>query len=213
MIKPLLCVSIVLAVLSGCSSTASDVRRVVSQTDLRSAQGVTIALQAEGLQRTFQDSSEIFTLRSSSREVETLATGVIEYMGFQLSSTSQAAYILRLKQVSPDGGACNDLADSAELDISYSLSLLTFGVFPTTQVHCILAVVELYANFGTEPELMGEFFSDAGSVEIYGGARNIQNYQGLVRKEDEIKGIEQSLGSVLAEIIDEGAFTVYKRAF
>ena len=61
-------------------------------------------------------------------------------------------------------------------------------------------------NFGGEKELMGEFESNTGSVELVAGVNDLKVYQRAVKPEDERLGLEASIGGLLSELIEEGAF-------
>lgn len=192
--------------LSGCSTTGSDVRQMSTITDLSSAAGVLVAVTGEQIQISSQDGGRLYKLHSRPAEVLESARVVAEHYGFVVVDVARADYVFNVKSAVPDGGACMGGVDAAELNVSYTLSLLTLGAFPATAVHCMVVVIELYSRINGEQELMGEFMSNSGSVEVMAGANDLRNYQRTVDASDEKRALEESIGSLYSEIINEDAF-------
>ena len=205
--RPSVLICIVVALfLGGCSTTGSDVRLVSTKTDLSTARGVLVAITGEQIQISLQDSSRLYKLHSSSAEVLDLARTIAIHYGFELVDVAAADYVFNVTSAVPDGGACMEGVDSAELDVSYTLSLLTLGAFPATAVHCLVVTMELYSVRDGEQDLMGEFISNAGSVEVVSGVKNLRNYRRLVDARDEKRALEVSIGTLYSEVISEDAF-------
>lgn len=197
----------VIAMISACSTTQSDVRRVSIATDRSSAIDTLLAVTGQNIRTSFQDSSALHTLHSDADTVLAIARIVARHYGFTLVAESEAEYVLDIKSAVPDGGACVDGVESAELNASYTLSLLTLGSFPATAVHCLVVNAELYDKRSRDERmLMGAFESNAGSVELVAGINDLKVYQRTVKPDDERRGLEASFGALLSELIDEGAF-------
>lgn len=195
-----------LTCLPGCSTTQSDVRQVAIATDRSSAENTRLAVVGPNMTVSFQDSGSLHTLHSRADTVLAIGRIVARHYGFLIVSESEADFVLEVRKAFPDGGACISGVESAELDASYTLSLLTLGAFPATAVHCLVVQAALYAREGGEKELMGEFESNAGSVELVAGINDLKVYQRTVKAEDERRGLEASFGGLLSELIEEGAF-------
>lgn len=189
--------------LVACSSTGSNIRQFHAGDRV---EGVTLSIGVAGLSTSFQGSSRILTLHHSAAEVLAIAESVAALYGFRVMPAEQADFLIELHQVIPDGGDCVSTADAAELGISYSISLLTFGAFPATAVHCMVVEATLSANDPEEPFVMGDFVSNAGEIEVYAGINDLDNYQGTVKPNDEARSLEVSIAAMLSEMIREGAF-------
>ena len=196
-------VALSIVLCASCSSTNSNVRVQAEQV---SVSGVSIAIIGDVIQTSSQGNGRIFTLHHSAQEILAIARNVAALYGFVVVDPVSADYIIDFNQAVSDGGACIEGTDSVELDLSYSISVLTFGAFPATGVHCMVVTAELSANFSDEPQLMGEFVSNKGIVEVYAGANEIVNYKRTVQRKDEARGLEFSIGALLTEMINEGAF-------
>lgn len=202
------CLLAMLAVLSlsACSTSKSSVRELAERTETSSAEGVKLAFLVDGLQTSSQEGGGLYTLHSSRQAVNVLAERLGRFYGFEVVEPEQAEFILELKQTVPDGGACSEGVEAAEVNASYTLSLLTLGAFPATKFFCLLVVADLYEVRDGERIEMGEFFSNEGVVEAYGSINALKSYQLSVEAQDEVKGLETSLGALISEVIQEGAF-------
>jgi len=192
--------------MASCSTTTSDVRQLAVGKGLESAKGVLLAIEGDSIQTSSQGDSRILSLHSSGQEILDIARNVARLYGFNVVNIAQANYVIDISSAVPDGGACIQGAESAELGLSYSLSLITFGAFPATGVHCLVVEAGLYSYLAEEKTLMAEFVSDVGQVEVFAGSNEIDNYRRVVKPGDELRGIEASIGGLLSEIIREGAF-------
>lgn len=192
--------------LSACSTSKSSVRELAERTETLSAQGVKLAFLVDRLQTSSQEGGGLYTLHSSRQAVKFLAGRLGRFYGFEVVEPGQAEFILELKQTVPDGGACSEGVEAAEVSASYTLSLLTLGAFPATKFFCLLVVADLYEVRDGERIEMGEFFSNEGVVEAYGSINALKSYQLSVDAQNEVKGLETSLGALMSEVIQEGAF-------
>jgi len=193
--------------LSACSTTQSDVRIVSQSADLGAAKGVPLSVVGKGMQTSYQDSGRLYTLHTNREDIIAISRVVARHYGFKLVPPEKARYEIEISSAVPDGGACMSGVDSAEINVSYSLSLLTLGAFPATAVHCLVVEVALYKMLDQgERELMAEFSDNSGQVEAIAGVNDLKSYQRTVKAEDERRGLEVSFGQLLKTMIDEGAF-------
>lgn len=199
----------VLLFLAACSASQSNVRQSAESTDRSSANGVKLAIDVSQLQTSSQEGGGLFTLHASRAEVRAIAERIAGFYGFEPVPEAQASFKLDIKRAVPDGGACTEGVEAAEVNVSYTLSLLTLGAFPATKFYCMLIVVDLYDTRNGQIFEMGEFFSNRGLVEAYAGVNTLKSYRRSVDRAEEIKGLESSFGEIMSEIIDEGAFVAY----
>jgi len=106
----------------------------------------------------------------------------------------------------PDGGLCLEGLASAAKNLSYTGSILTFGIAPASTEHCLIVRAELYQYQDNQRVLVGEFSSNLGRVGLYAGANEIDNYQLNVDKRDEVRSLEVSFGGLLNTMLAEGVF-------
>ncbi|MFT7185589.1 MAG: hypothetical protein ACI84K_000969 [Pseudohongiellaceae bacterium] len=208
-------------VLAACSSTTSDVRQIIDTVDRSSIQGVQLMIGGEGIQLTSQTSSSIFTLHQNAEEVRRLAGLVAQRYGFTvLEENGRSAlegavpentgFYMNILSAMPDGGECLEGLAAAAKNLSYTGSVLTFGVAPASAEHCLVVKAELYQYLDNQRVLVGEFSSNLGRVEVYAGANEIDNYQLNADKRDEVRSLEVSFGGLLNTMLIEDAF-VQKR--
>lgn len=187
----------------GCSATQSDVRQQKAE---QLPKNVKMAILGGGLTTSSQEGGKLYILHHSPLQVLAIAKEVALLYGFELVDEQDAEYLIELNKATPDGGACVSGLEAAEFNVSYSLSLLTLGAFPATNVHCVVIEAGLFKQANPERELMAEFLSNAGEIEVYAGVNDLKSYQRTVKPEDEAKALELSLGALYAEMIREGAF-------
>jgi hypothetical protein len=219
-------------VLSACSTTKSDVHEIIEAVDRSSIQGVQLVVDGNDIQLTSQTVGSIFTLHQNSQEVRRLAELVAQRYGFKvveekvrselggavaLDGTGEqnentemrdenTGFYLNLLIAMPDGGACLEGLSTAAKNLSYTASVITFGVTPASTEHCLVVVAELYEYQDNQRVLVGEFSSNLGRVDLYAGANEIDNYQLNVDKKDEIRSLEVSFAGLLNSMLAEDAF-------
>ena len=120
-------------------------------------------------------------------------------------SVTQGFY-MNILAAMPDGGACLEGLSTAAKNLSYTGSVLTFGVAPASAEHCLIVKAELYQYQDGLRVLVGEFSSNLGRVGLYAGANEIDNYKLNVDKADEVRSLEVSFGGLLNTMLSEGAF-------
>ena len=215
--------------LSGCSTTTSDVHQVMASIDRSAIQGVSLAIETIKVQRTSQTSGHIFTLHHTAEEIKHIAQLVAQRYGFSVvknvdnsineesshhkntnempeDSHVKAGYYINVLNAMPDGGACLEGLAATAKNISYTSSVLTFGVAPASVEHCLIVTAELYQYQDGQPVSIGLFSSDLGRVAVYAGVNEIDNYQLSVDKKDEIRSLEVSIGGLLNKMLLENAF-------
>lgn len=195
-----------LLLIAACSASQSNVRQSAESTDRSSANGVKLAIDVTQLQTSSQEGGGLFTLHASRAEVQAIAERIAGFYGFEPVPEAEASFKLDIKRAVPDGGACTEGVEAAEVNVSYTLSLLTLGAFPATKFYCMLVVVDLYDTRTGQTFEMGEFFSNKGLVEAYAGINTLKSYRRSVDRAEEVKGLESSFGEIMSEIINEGAF-------
>jgi hypothetical protein len=153
-----------------------------------------------------QGSSSLFKLHLNAREVHQVALNVSGQFGFRQTELEDAHYLLKLNNVFPDGGTCVEGFSYVMRGLTYTLSVLTLGVLPVTSGHCYVVMGGLYERIDGEFSLVGEFSANQGSVDVYAGANEVDNYQLTVTERDEYLALETSMGSFFNQMIQDGAF-------
>lgn len=233
-IKTILLSFSICAILLACSSTSSDVNQIIETVDRSSVQGLQLVIVGEGIQLTSQTNSSIFTLHQNAEEVRRIAELVAQRYGFVVveekglseidgadledspdkDSHSEASeqgdvntgFYLNILTAMPDGGTCLDGFAAVAKNLSFTGSVLTFGIAPASTEHCLIVQAELYVYQDNQRVLVGEFSSNLGRVGLYAGANQIDNYQLNVDKRDEIRSLEVSFGGLLNAMLVEEAF-------
>ncbi|MCH2158960.1 MAG: hypothetical protein MK096_09330 [Oleiphilaceae bacterium] len=195
-----------LTVISGCSTTTSNVHDVMEEVDRSDLSYINIAVTGAEIQTALQDSGRLFELHHRSAEVLNLIQDVVRYYGFNLVDEDEADFVLDIQQALPDGGACVHGMESFRDNFTYSTSVLTLGIVPAKGAHCIVITAGLYTEYVDDSTAIGEFISNTGWVRIYAGVAEIDNYRKTVTKRDEIRALEASAAGLLNLLIEEGAF-------
>lgn len=208
---------VLVLVLSACSSATNNLREVASRQHAPALADISVAINTRAMQAHAQEDGELLSLHASREQVGLMLQQLLSYYGFEQALVSnktgamaqQAAdFSLVVDKVQPLSKNCVEgVADEAELDASYTLSLLTLGAFPATKVYCVLVEATLYDMRAGDAFEMGQFFSKAGQLEAYASVQTLTSYRRSVSAQEERKAIEVSLASLLNELIDEGAFT------
>ena len=99
------------------------------------------------MRTSFQNSGRLYKLHSDANTIVAIARIVARHYGFTVVEPQQAEYIIEIHSALPDGGACVSGVEAAELDASYTISILTLGAFPATAVHCLVVDASLYSQF------------------------------------------------------------------
>jgi len=115
-------------------------------------------------------------------------------------------FYINILTAMPDGGACLEGLATAAKNLSYTGSVLTFGIAPASAEHCLVVQAALYQYQDNQRVLVGEFSSNLGRVGLYAGANEIDNYQLNVDKRDEIRSLEVSFGDLLNRMLAAEAF-------
>jgi len=205
----ILLVAITAALGQACSTTSSDARNIlrkVSEEDKSTYSNVRLSINSDSLVTSSQDSGRLFKLHESKSDIRHLAVNIAEYYGFNVVSDDQAEFQLVLKLAQPDGGACVEGLGVATKGLSFSASILTLGISPATSSHCFIVSADLFYVLNDEDELIGEFISNEGRVEVYAGANEVDNYQLTVSRHDEEKAIETSMVGLFNAIISAQLF-------
>jgi len=132
----------------------------------------------------------------------------IQSGSFEVSEQSDVntGFYLDILTAMPDGGACLEGLDSAAKNLSFTGSVLTFGIVPASTEHCLIVKAALYQYQDNQRVLVDEFSANLGRVGVYAGANLIDNYQFNVKKRDEVRGLEVSFGGLLNAMLAEEAF-------
>ena len=194
------------SVLFACSSTTSDVHQLKGPLDNTSTNGLKLEVAGDDIQLTFQTDSRIFSLHQNADDVTRVTELVAERYGFNIVEAGAEEYSLELISVVPDGGDCVTGFSSVMNNLSYTGSILTFGLLPATSEHCLVVTADLYQIESGERVLVGRFSSDLGRIDVYAGANEVDNYQLTVDRRDEIRSLEVSVGGLLNLMISEYSF-------
>jgi len=196
--------------LTACSTTTSDVRQLMNLADRSKTGEISLAIGAEKIQTTSQDDTRLYKLHHSGAGVTRITREVASLYGFKLTdadlNVDAADYYLHLTKAMPDGGACIGWLGSIAQGLSFTVSVMTFGIVPASGGHCLVVNATLYRVEAGEQVIAGEFMSNAGRVDVYAGANEVDNYQLVVDRADEARGLEASIGGLLNKVLVEHAF-------
>lgn len=198
---------VVFLFVSACSTTPSNVKdMMVELEDPSYAALIKVAVDVKHARTSSQAHSRIFTLHHKGDELKALAEGVAKYYGFSVVPKEEAQFLFEINEAVPDGGACFQGARAVGHNISYSLSVLTFGLAPAVDGHCLFVTASLYRKVAGDFEIVGDFFSNEGKVEVLAGAGEVSNYGLTVEKLDEARGLEVSIAGLFNQMLYEEAF-------
>lgn len=197
---------VLVLLMQACSTTSSDLRGYIKDYKAGSISSRALYIDRSQTVLASQTDGGLFELHHSGAELEVMTKNVAGKFGFDLVSKPESTYIMNLKTAYPDGGACDQGSYSAADGLSYTASILTFGIVPATNTHCYRVSVDLYERIGGELLLVGEFVSVEGRVDVYAGANEVDNYRLTVTKRDEAFALETSLAALFSHMLSEGAF-------
>lgn len=195
--------------MQACSTTSSDARSIlngVSMEDKAIHSAIALTITSADLITSSQDSGRLYKLHETKEEINQLATNIARLYGFNMVEPKSAEFEMSLKLAQPDGGACVEGFGVAAKGISFSASILTLGISPATSSHCFVVVADLHYIGDASRELVGEFTSNAGRVEVYAGANEVDNYQLTVTRHDEEKALEASFAGLFQRLIEDEIF-------
>jgi len=193
-------------VLGACATTTSDVRAVMEEVDLSRVKNIALHIGGEKIQTSSQGNIRIYALHRTGEEAKAVLETVARAYGFRIVDLAAADYYLELRRAVPDGGECVEGLDAARQGVTYSASVMTLGMVPSRGGFCIVTNAWLHYVDRGEPDLLAEFSSDAGRIDIYAGAKDVDKYQRAVTRQDELKALEASFAGLLNVMVTEGAF-------
>jgi len=191
---------------TGCSTSTANVRDVMDEVDRSELGFISMAIVGDDVQVSSQDSERLFELHNNEAQVIALAKNVARVYGFDMQPAGQAEFVLDLLQVLPDGGACLQMSESVRDGVTYTASVMTFGMVPAKGAHCLVAVAALYRGRVADENLIAEFVANDGWVRLYAGVGDLPDYRKTVTYRDEVRAMEASFGGLFNELINEGAF-------
>lgn len=198
--------------LVACSSTQYESAALIKKIDSEKLNAVKININSRGVILASQANERLFKLHHKEYQVQEMFENIAKRFGFQIANEGQAEYRLDVLDVKPDGGECLQGLSSFNKGLSFTLSIMTFGVLPATNGYCIQVNTELFYR----PEVYGElseemsplslFESNDGRIDVVAGANDIDNYQRIVTIEDESRALETTIVSLFKNMIKQGAF-------
>lgn len=196
--------------LQACSTSTSDVRQVMGTADRVKAGAISLSIGAEHIRTSSQGNVRIRQLHHNGDEIVRLAQQVARFYGFDLVDASdgsrQADYYLDLTKAVPDGGACMEWIDSAKGGITYTVSVISFGLIPAKGGHCLVMNAVLFRDDIDGRTLVGEYRSDEGRVSVFAGPNEVDNYRRVVARSDEERILEASIGGLFNRLLADPAF-------
>ena len=200
---------LLIGLIQACSTTSSDARSIlsgVSKEDKSIHSAIALTITSTELITSSQGSGKLFKLHETKAEINQLAVNIARLYGFNMVAPDVAEFEMTLKLAQPDGGDCIEGLGVAAKGLSFSASILTLGMSPATSSHCFVVVADLHYIEGESSELVGEFTSNAGRVEVYAGANEVDNYQLTVTRHDEEKALEASFAGLFQRLIEDEIF-------
>lgn len=201
-----------MAILLGCSSTQYDSSELTSNIDQLHFKSVSLFIDSDKVVLASQANERLFKLHHNASEIDEMFNNIAKRVGFELTQEEQAAYRLQILDVKPDGGKCLDGFSAFNKGLTFTLSIMTFGVLPATNGYCIEVKAalfyrpEVYGKLSEEMMPLASFSSDKGRVDIVAGANEVDNYQRTVTIENEARAIETSITFLFEDMIKQGAF-------
>lgn len=201
-----------IAILSGCSSTqynSAELNRNIGQLNLNAA---TVFIDSSQVVLASQANERLYKLHHKASEVDEMFHNIAKRIGFELTQEKNAAYRLQILDVKPDGGSCLSGFSSFNKGLTFTLSIMTFGVLPATNGYCIEVKAalfyrpEVYGKLSEEMTPLATFSSNKGRINIVAGANEVDNYQRTVTIENEARAIETSITYLFEDMIKQGAF-------
>ena len=201
-----------MVLLSACSSTQYESSVLIKDIDKAKLNGVKLYINSSGVILASQANERLFKLHHKAIEVQEMFENIALRFGFQLTNEEHAAYRLNVLDVKPDGGECVRGLSSFNKNLSFTLSVMTFGVLPATNGYCIQVNAELfyraevYGELSKEMSPLSLFTVNNGRIDVLAGANEVDNYQRIVTIEDESRALETSIASLFEDMIQQGAF-------
>lgn len=203
---------VLLVALAACSTTQYEAERLSKEIANAKQKPVKIAIDTQNIILSSQANERLFKLHHNQAEVHEMVENIAKRYGFQLTSVSDAEYLLKVYDAKPDGGACVKGLSAFNKNATFTLSVITFGILPATNGYCIAVEAELlykprvYGQLMDEMNSLARFHSDAGKIDVLAGANEVDNYQRIVTAEDEARALEISLVMLFQDMIRKGAF-------
>jgi hypothetical protein len=198
--------------LIACSSTQYESAALIKKIDSEKLNTVKLNINSRGVILASQANERLYKLHHNVGQVQEMFENIAKRFGFQISNEDEAEYRLTVLDVKPDGGECLQGLSSFNKGLSFTLSVITFGILPATNGYCIQVNAELFYR----PEVYGElsdelsplslFESNEGRIDVIAGANEIDNYQRIVTIEDESRALETTIVSLFKNMIKQGAF-------
>lgn len=193
--------------LASCSTTNSDVRDImVDLEDPSYTSLIKVAIESNTVRTSSQAWGRIYTLHHESEEIHQMAESVARFYGFTVVPKDQAQFYIAINEAVPDGGACMGTMESISSDTTYVLSTLTLGVLPAHSAYCLFVTASLYRKVEGDWDIVGDFFSNDGRLNVVAGANELTSYELVVDKTDEAKSLETSIGGLLNQMLYNEAF-------
>tara|TARA_R110001599_G_scaffold55327_1_gene153118 strand:+ start:836 stop:1471 length:636 start_codon:yes stop_codon:yes gene_type:complete len=198
--------------LIACSSTQYESAALIKKIDSEKLNTVKLNINSRGVILASQANERLYKLHHNVGQVQEMFENIAKRFGFQIANEDEAEYRLTVLDVKPDGGECLQGLSSFNKGLSFTLSVITFGILPATNGYCIQVNAELFYR----PEVYGElsdemsplslFESNEGRIDVIAGANEIDNYQRIVTIEDESRALETTIVSLFKNMIKQGAF-------
>ena len=198
--------------LVACSTTSYNSAQLLENVDKQALQDVKIYLNSENIILASQANERLFKLHHNAAQVQEMLENMARVFGFQVTSEADAEYRIDILAAKPDGGACVQGVSAVGKGLSYSMSVITFGVVPATNGYCLQVDAELfyrpevYGELSPEMSFLAEFSVNDGRVDVLASANEFDNYQRVVTIEDEARALETSIASLFKIMIKKGAF-------
>lgn len=198
--------------LVACSSTQYNSTELIKNFNPGKLNAVKININSRGVILASQANERLFKLHHNEAQVQEMFENIAKRFGFQITSLEQAEYRLNIVDAKPDGGECLQGLSSFNKGLSFTLSIMTFGVLPATNGYCIQVNTalfyrpEVYGELSEEMSLLSLFESNNGRVDVLAGANEVDNYQRIVTIEDESRALETSIVTLFDNMIKQGAF-------
>lgn len=198
--------------LGACSTTSYNGSQLLEGVDKQSLRDVKININSDGIILASQANERLFKLHHNSAQVQEMLVNIATAFGFQVTSETDAEYRINILAAKPDGGECLQGLSSFGKGLTYSMSVITFGVVPATNGYCLQVDAELfyrpevYGELSPDMSFLAEFSVNDGRVNVLASANELDNYQRVVTIEDEARALETSIATLFRIMIDKGAF-------
>jgi len=110
--------AVICLIVLGCSTTSSDVRDVLDDSDRDELKSIAMNIDSQDMLLSSQGDSRIFKLHQNAAQVHKLVDNIAKQFGAEIVDLADAQYLLKLESALPDGGACLAGAASAAKGLS-----------------------------------------------------------------------------------------------